>query len=82
MREQRGSVEQDELDYDMQQGQWEPVKPESLFIYADDVSYKLKTDNASTLRPDACDVELDRQERANHAADVEKILNRLKQGKM
>ena len=31
----RCRVEQDELDHDMQQGQWAPVK--SLFEFADDV---------------------------------------------
>ena len=53
-------VEQDELDYDTQQGRW--AKPKSLFDFEDDIDWRVDTDHATTVKPDAFELELAKQE--------------------
>ena len=53
-------VEQDELDYDTHQGRWE--QPKSLFDFEDDVDFRVDTGNATTVKPDAFELELAKQE--------------------
>ena len=69
----RCRVDQDELDYDTQQGQWEPVK--SIFDYENDVDWRVDTEHATTLKPDAFELELAKEEQERKMQQLEQAVN-------
>jgi len=69
----RGHVEQDELDYDTQQGQWEPVK--SIFDYEPEPEYSVDTDHATEVKPDKFELDLAKKEEALKMQRLEQAVN-------
>ena len=66
-------VEQDELDYDMKQGQWAPVTT----IFTDNVDeYDVPLYNASEYKPEKHELELAKQQREAEELKIELMVNR------
>jgi len=74
----RCRVEQDELDYDTQQGQWEPVK--SIFDYEPEPEYSVDTDHATEVKPDKFELDMARQEKDYKDKNFDAIFNRIMKG--